>query len=86
MGTVVELRRAVQVGDQVILRRVNIKPMSNGSVYTVSRINGRQLFGFHSDGTEQFITKDYKTPLSKTFDDGETIVLGVTYLDGTRLL
>lgn len=87
MDNVIELRRQVKVGDEVMLRRINVKPFYNGSIYTVSRIEGRRLFGFnHYDWTEQFITKDYKTPLSKTFEDNDTWVLGVTFLDGKRLL
>jgi hypothetical protein len=90
MNNVIELRRPVKVGDEVILRRINVVPMTSGTTYTVSRIEDRRLFGFQRDdthpGTERWITKDYKTPLSKTFEDGETVVLGVTYPDGTRLL
>jgi len=87
-NNVISLRRPIGVGSQVALRRLDKnKPLAK-TIYTISRIEGRSLFGYQvgdpQPGVERWITKDYKTPLSKTFD-GETYTLIITHLDGQHL-
>jgi hypothetical protein len=88
MSNVISLRRPISVGSQVVLRRMDKNKPPARTIYTVSRIEGRGLFGYQvgdcEPGTERYITKDYKTPLAKTFDS-ETYTLGVTHLDGQHI-
>lgn len=88
MSNVISLRRPIAVGSQVTLRRLDKNKPPAKLTYTVSRIEGRGLFGYQvgdpEPGTERWITRDYKTPSTKTFC-GEIFTLGITHLDGQHI-
>lgn len=81
MGKVIQLRRQVRVGDQV--------KIGDSLIYTVTRVEGKSLFGYQKHdlepNTERWICRDYSKPERKVFN-GREIELWVTHLDGKRIL
>jgi hypothetical protein len=81
MGKVIQLRRPVAVGDQVKL--------GDNLIYSVTRIEGKSLFGYQKNDPEpngeRWICKDYSKP-ERTVLNGKEIVCWVTHLDGKRIL
>lgn len=73
MSNLIQLRHPPKPGEKV---KMGSGP---GAIYTLTRIEGRKLFGIQEGypGIERFITADYKTPKDP--------MVVITTLEGKRL-